>query len=104
MLIESLVKSTVELQGFRVTTVNYDGDQLEAKLAPTGVTCLVVGNAIGRPCTETLADLADSATCRCGGFRWTSATRLAGSTVSTAGAFMWNPYPGSPVSDGSPMP
>jgi len=34
MLIESLVKSTVELQGFRVVTVNDIGNQLEAKLAP----------------------------------------------------------------------
>ena len=33
MLIESLVKTTVELQGFRVTTGNYNEDYLEAELA-----------------------------------------------------------------------
>ena len=34
MLIERLVKSTVELQGFRVVAVTYTGAHLEAELAP----------------------------------------------------------------------
>jgi transposase len=34
MLIESLVKSTIELQGFRVVAVNYEGAELVAELAP----------------------------------------------------------------------
>ena len=32
MLVESLIKETVELQGFRVATVQQTGDGLEAKL------------------------------------------------------------------------
>jgi hypothetical protein len=34
MLVESLVKETVELQGFRVLTVTKADDGLEAELAP----------------------------------------------------------------------
>ena len=36
MLIESLIKETVELQGFRVLTVTKANDGLEAELAPDG--------------------------------------------------------------------
>ena len=36
MLVESLVKETVELQGFRVLTVRKANDGLEAELAPDG--------------------------------------------------------------------
>lgn len=36
MLIESLIKETVELQGFRVVAVRKAGDGLEAELAPDG--------------------------------------------------------------------
>ena len=34
MLVESLIKETVELQGFRVVMVQKTGDGLEAELAP----------------------------------------------------------------------
>jgi hypothetical protein len=34
MLIKSLVESTVELQGFQVVAVNYDGADLVPELAP----------------------------------------------------------------------
>ena len=34
MLVESLIKETVQLQGFRVMTVRKEGDGLEAQLAP----------------------------------------------------------------------
>jgi hypothetical protein len=36
MLVESLVKETVELQGFRVLTVTKAGGGLEAELTPDG--------------------------------------------------------------------
>ena len=36
MLVESLIKETVEMQGFRVVGVQRTEDGLEAKLAPDG--------------------------------------------------------------------
>lgn len=37
MLVESLINETVDLQGFRVISVEKVADGLEAKLVPTGV-------------------------------------------------------------------
>jgi hypothetical protein len=66
MLIESLVKSTLELQGFRVVAMHYDGDELEAEMAPDRRCRPCVAVAIDRRVTETPAGPADSATCRSG--------------------------------------
>lgn len=43
MFVESLIKETVELQGFRVVTVQKTGHGLEATLAPNGRFALCCG-------------------------------------------------------------
>ena len=59
MLVESLIKETVELQGFRMVTVQQTDEGLEARLAQMGVMHRVVEGVDGVP--------ADSDMCRCGG-------------------------------------
>ena len=66
MFVECLIKETVELQGFRMVTVQNTGYGLEAQLAPTGVprpTALPAGRLTS---TVISAPPAASGMCRCG--------------------------------------
>ena len=95
MLLESLVKATVELQGFRVVTVTGDARGLVAELAPDlryapRVASVGTGAGIGTP-----AGSGTFGMCRCGGSRWRCAMRRGACGVRGAMACMSRRCPGS---------
>ncbi len=75
MLLESLVKATVELHGFRVVTVTGDAGGLVAKLLRTGVFRPAVASVESRASTGTPARPGTFAMCPSGGSRWRCAMR-----------------------------
>ena len=88
MLLESLVKATVELQGFRVVTVTGDAGGLVAELVPTCGSRLAVVSAGSLAGTGTRGGHGAFAMCRCGGSRWRSAMRHGACGVLGARASM----------------
>ena len=94
MLLESLVKATVELQGFRVVTVTGDAGGLVADWPQTGVSCPDAAS-VGRGArTETPVRYGASAMYRCGGSRWRCAMRRAAWGARVAPACMSSRCPG----------
>ena len=94
MLVEQIIKQTVDLQGFRVDTVTKDPDGLIAKFALIPGTEYAVEHVVARPSTVTCVTLAFSAMCLCGILRCGSAINLAGCTAPDVAASARSNFPG----------
>lgn len=104
MLVESLIKRTVELQGFRVVTVSETGDGLEAELARMGVSLRAVVSAGSVLGSGTPVRSGASGMCRSGVLTCTWSTLRAGWRATAAAASMSRPCHGSPGKGDSPRP
>ena len=100
MLLESLVKATVELQGFRVVRVTSPG--WRPSWPPTGGTRRAVGSANSGAVTGTPGGSGTFAMSRCGESRSPWFTRRAASYVRSVGGCMSKRCRGRWASRGSP--
>ena len=78
MLIESLVKATVELQGFRVVSVTEDTKGLVAAMSPDHRYALRCGQCHERAPYRDTREPDAFVTCRCGGSQWSFSMRRGG--------------------------